>query len=126
MTDFSLVETGDQESIELPSNGIDMPHQSTTESEVATTDLDSVSVDEHRENVLASSTSQSWAGETVVTVNLEEEDDDDRQEGMDGGSRAREAAAAPEKLQDEDQFAEIWYKRWFFKLFPMLRRGGCV
>ena len=43
--------------------------------------------------------------------------------------RAKEAqeAAVPEKLQNDDQ----WYKRWFFKLFPKLRKGvwgggGCV
>ena len=42
--------------------------------------------------------------------------------------RAKDAqeAAVPEKLQDDDQIAEIWYKRWFFKLFPKLKRGVCV
>ena len=42
--------------------------------------------------------------------------------------RAKEAqeAAVPEKLQDDDQLAEIWYKRWFFKFFPKLRKGRCV
>ena len=45
-----------------------------------------------------------------------------------GGPQQEEAreAAVPEKLQDDDQLKEIWYKRWFFKVFPMLRRGGCV
>ena len=32
----------------------------------------------------------------------------------------------PEKLQDDDQLKEIWYKRYFFKVFPQLRRGVCV
>ena len=78
-------------------------------------------MDEHRENVLAASTSQHRAGETVVTV---DPDEDEEQEEVDGviTSEAQEAAV-PEKLQDEDQFAEIWYKRWFFTVFPMLRRG---
>ena len=42
--------------------------------------------------------------------------------------RARDAqeAAVPEKLQDDDKLKEIWYKRWFFKIFPQLKRGRCM
>lgn len=42
--------------------------------------------------------------------------------------RARDAqeAAVPEKLQDDDKLQEIWYKRWFFKAFPQLKRGRWV
>ena len=46
--------------------------------------------------------------------------------------RARDAqeAAVPEKLQDDDKLQEIWYKRWFFKVFPQLKIGrwlcGCM
>lgn len=77
-------------------------------------------MDEHRETALAASVSQhqGHAGETVVTVDPDEEFMGE-QEVVDGASEA----AVPEKLQDDDQFAEIWYKRWFFKVFPQLRRG---
>ncbi len=43
-----------------------------------------------------------------------------------GGGKETQVAAVPEKLQDDDQLAEIWYKRWFFTLFPNLKRGVCV
>ena len=111
-----IIATGDQESIELSSN--DVPHQNTIEAEVTTSHLD---VDEHRENVLAASTSQSCTGEMVVIIDPNE----DEEQEVDGAimSEAQEAAV-PEKLQDEDQFAEIWYKRWFFTVFPLLRRGA--
>ena len=42
------------------------------------------------------------------------------------GGADKEQEAVPEKLQDDDRLAEIWYKRWFFKLFPKLRRGLLV
>lgn len=48
-----------------------------------------------------------------------------QQEGAGGGKETPEGAV-PEKLQDDDQLAEIWYKRWFFKFFPKLRRGVFV
>ena len=34
--------------------------------------------------------------------------------------------AVPEKLQDDDQLAEIWYKRLFFTILPQLRRGMLI
>ena len=73
--------------------------------------------------MLAASVSQhqGQAGETVVNVDPDEEFES-VQEVVDGASEAQEAAV-PEKLEDDDQFAEIWYKRWFFKVVPLLRRG---
>ena len=55
-------------------------------------------------------------------------DTQQQQQQEEEAGRAKEAkeAAVPEKLQDDDQRTEIWYKRWFFKLFPKLRKGVCV
>ena len=121
----STLAPGDQESIELPRNGIDIPHRNTIEAEGSTDDLDSV--DEHRDStILAASTNhhqQRKAGVTVVTIDPDNEDE--VPEGINGVSEEVQVhrAAVSEKLTDEDEFAEIWYERWFFKIFPQLKRG---
>ena len=86
-------------------------------------------MNEHREStILAASTNhqqrqQRKAGVTVVTVDPDNEDEEP--DGINGVNEAAQVhrAAVPEKLTDEDKFAEIWYERWFFKIFPQLKRG---
>ena len=126
-----IIATGDEESIELTSS--DIPDSEATTNhldsidehrEVTTTSTELDSVDEHRENVSTANTNHHRTSMTVVTVDPDNEDE--LPEGVDGVIGAQQEAAAPEKLQDEDQFAEIWYKRWFFAVFPQLRRGECV
>lgn len=72
---------------------------------------------EREGNGVVINTSQHQNGEMVVDV----EDGGHREvvQGDDGGIDE----VVPEKLQDEDQFSEVWYKRWFFTVFPFLRRG---
>ena len=126
-----IIATGDEESIELPSS--DIPDSEATTNhldsidehrEVTTTSTELDSVDEHRENVSTANTNHHRTSMTVVTVDPDNEDE--LPEEVDGVIGAQQEAAVTEKLQDEDQFAEIWYKRWFFAVFPQLRRGECV
>ena len=99
-------------------------------------------------DVAADDETQEISGGEADKVNLVPDDSATREKGAndaeerekstvvtDGGGggaqqeeteRARDAqeAAVPEKLQDDDKLQEIWYKRWFFKFFPQLKRGG--
>jgi hypothetical protein len=49
-----------------------------------------------------------------------------QQEEAERARKDAQEAAVPEKLQDDDKLQEIWYERWFFKVFPKLKRGECA
>ena len=40
--------------------------------------------------------------------------------------KEEEQEALPEKLADEDERKEKWYRRAFYTVFPKLRRGMCL
>ena len=52
------------------------------------------------------------AGEAAITDVDQQGDDADKKE-----------EAVPEKLADDDDVKEVWYRRTFFAVFPKLRRG---
>ena len=105
------IATGNQEqSIELPDVAGD-DHQETSEAEKVN---------------LVSAASGVEKNEGTDTAEREKPATSGPESGEVGRTAEVQEAAVPEKLQDDDQLKEIWYKRLLFKVFPKLMRGVCV